>query len=290
MKRILSVLFIACVAMLFVSCQKEGVYNPSKKISKIYYTSYSGIKSLEQVWTWNKDNTLQKIDYYDDGAIDYTYNFTYEKKRLVRMNDYANNCYVEYKYDKNLLKEANYYVGGTLCDAYTFTYKNGKIVKVTDNWIGSKGGAEKAINPLRFIFSEELCDAIDQSQKRMGNVGGKATLVYVYELTWDKDNVSKMVTTVSGSSATQTYEMSYDKMNNPFYRAYLDFYFEDNASSGCLSKNNITRIEAREVEEDGDVWTGSVDYEYTYEGKYPTSLRYANNYGISSLTEYEYLK
>jgi hypothetical protein len=290
MKRILSVLFIACVAMLFVSCQKEGVYNPSKKISKIYYTSYSGIKSLEQVWTWNKDNTLQKIDYYDDGAIDYTYNFTYEKKRLVRMNDYANNCYVEYKYDKNLLKEANYYVGGTLCDAYTFTYKNGKIVKVTDNWIGSKGGAEKAINPLRFIFSEELCDAIDQSQKRMGNVGGKATLVYVYELTWDKDNVSKMVTTVSGSSATQTYEMSYDKMNNPFYRAYLDFYFEDNASSGCLSKNNITRIEAREVEEDGDVWTGSVNYEYTYEGKYPTSLRYANNYGISSLTEYEYLK
>ena len=290
MKRILSVLFIACVAMLFVSCQKEGVYNPSKKISKIYYTSYSGIKSLEQVWTWNKDNTLQKIDYYDDGAIDYTYNFTYEKKRLVRMNDYANNCYVEYKYDKNLLKEANYYVGGTLCDAYTFTYKNGKIVKVTDNWIGSKGGAEKAINPLRFIFSEELCDAIDQSQKRMGNVGGKATLVYVYELTWDKDNVSKMVTTVSGSSATQTYEMSYDKMNNPFYRAYLDFYFEDNASSGCLSKNNITRIEAREVEEDGDVWTGSVDYEYTYEGKYPTSLRYADYYGISSLNEYEYLK
>lgn len=290
MKKILSVLLIACVAMLFVSCKKEGVYNPSKKISKIYYTSYSGIKSLEQVWTWNKDNTLQKIDYYDDGAIDYTYNFTYEKKRLVRMNDYANNCYVEYKYDKNLLKEVNYYVGGTLCDAYTFTYKNGKIVKVTDNWIGSKGGAEKAINPLRFIFSEELCDAIDQSQKRMGNVGGKATLVYFYELTWDKDNVSKMVTTVSGSSATQTYEMSYDKMNNPFYRAYLNFYFEDNASSGCLSKNNITRIEAREVEEDGDVWTGSVNYEYTYEGKYPTSLRYANNYGISSLTEYEYLK
>lgn len=290
MKRILSVLFIACVALLFASCQKEGVYNPSKKISKIYFTNYSGVKTLKQVWTWNKDNTLEKIDYYTNGSIDHTYNFTYEKKRLVRMNDYANNSYVEYKYDKNTLKEVNNYVGGTLIDAYTFTYKNGKIVKVTDTWMGAKAAVENAINPLQFILSEELSEAIDQSQKRMGNVGGKGTLVYNDELTWDKDNVSKVVTTLEGSSETSTYELSYDKKNNPFYHAYLNFYFEDNASDGYLSKNNITRVELRNVEEDGDVWTGVSNYEYTYEGKYPVSRRYTDSYGNTELIEYEYIK
>ena len=53
MKKILTILAIACVAFIFAGCQKDGVYNPSKKISKIYYTSTSGNKSLQEIWTWN---------------------------------------------------------------------------------------------------------------------------------------------------------------------------------------------------------------------------------------------
>ena len=83
---------------------------------------------------------------------------------------------------------------------------------------------------------------------------------------------------------------SYDKKNNPYYHAYINFYFEDNASDGYLSKNNITRVELRNVEEDGDVWTGVSNYEYTYEGKYPVSRRYTDSYGNTELIEYEYIK
>lgn len=289
MKKIFSILLIACVAMLFSACQKEGVYNPSKKISKIYYTNSEGVKNLSQVWTWNKNNTLEKIDFYSSGTLAYTYNFTYEKKRLVRMNNYANNRSIEYKYEKNMLTEANTYSGGTLVDTYTFTHKNGKIVKITDTYLNNKGSFENEINPLQFLLSEELCQALDKTQKNMGNNNGKSTIVWNYELTWEKNNPTKMVVTREGSSANSTYELSYDKKNNPYYNAFLNFYFEDNTYSGNLSKNNIVRIEYREIDSDGDQDTGVERYEYTYDGNYPKARRYMGD-GYTTLTEFEYTK
>ena len=287
MKKILSILVIACVAMLFVSCHKDGIYNPSKKISKIYYTGSDGVKNLSQVWTWNKNNTLEKIDFYSGGSLSYTYNFTYEKKRLVRMNNYANNRSIEYKYEKNMLKEANTYSGGTLQDTYTFTHKNGKIVKITDTYLNKKGAIENEINPLQFILSEELCQTVDQNRKRISD--SKGTIVWNYELTWEKNNPTKMVVTREGSSANSTYELSYDKKNNPYYNAFLNFYFEDNTYSGNLSKNNIVRIEYREIDSDGDQDTGVERYEYTYDGNYPKARRYMGD-GYTTLIEFEYTK
>ena len=122
MKKILTIFAIACVALVFAGCQKDGVYNPSKKISKIYYTSTSGVKSLKQIWTWN-GKLLDKIDYYDGGSIYKTYNFTYDGKRLTRMSNYANNRYIEYKYDGSHLSEANVFSSGSLEYIYKFTYK-----------------------------------------------------------------------------------------------------------------------------------------------------------------------
>ncbi len=287
MKKIFSILLIACVAMLFSACQKEGVYNPSKKISKIYYTNSEGVKNLSQVWTWNKNNTLEKIDFYSSGTLAYTYNFTYEKKRLVRMNNYANNRSIEYKYEKNMLKEANTYSGGTLQDTYTFTHKNGKIVKITDTYLNNKGAIENEINPLQFILSEELCQTVDQNRKRISD--GKGTIVFNYELTWDKNNPVKMVMTEEGSSENMVYDVQYDKKNNPYYNAYNQFYFEENLYNGHLGQNNVTRIEYRETEDDGEVYTGVENYEYTYDGNYPKARRYMGD-GYTTLTEFEYTK
>lgn len=289
MKKILSVLFIACIAMLFASCHKDGVYNPSKKISKIYYTDDGGNKSLRQVWTWNKNNTLEKIDYYSGGTLSYTYNFTYEKKRLVRMNNYAANSYAEYKYDNNGLKEVNVYSGGTLNDTYTFTHKNGNIVKIIDTYLDSKSADQEFNkNSLQFVLPEELYTAAVNAQKKFKVDEGKSTRVYTYELTWEKGNITKLTETVSGSSANITYVIKYDNKKNPYYGACLNRYYEDNVTGGYLCKNNVTSGEETYVDEDG-VETDMFNYEYTYDGQYPISRRYmGNNY--TTLTEFEYTK
>lgn len=98
-----------------------------------------------------------------------------------------------------------------------------------------------------------------------------------------------MVVTREGSSANSTYELSYDKKNNPYYNAFLNFFFEDNTYSGNLSKNNIVRIEYREIDSDGDQDTGVERYEYTYDGNYPKACRYMGD-GYTTLTEFEYTK
>jgi hypothetical protein len=49
------------LALIFTACDKEGVYNPKQKISKIYAQSYYGLekikppKELAETWTWDKN-------------------------------------------------------------------------------------------------------------------------------------------------------------------------------------------------------------------------------------------
>lgn len=290
MKKIFSILVIACVAMLFSACQKEGIYNPSKKISKIYFTDKNGNKSLSQVWGWNKNNTLEKIDNYSsNGTLSSTLNFTYEKKRLTRMNNYATNAYIEYKYDGKNLKEANLYSSGSLMDTYSFTYENGKITKIIDTYVHSKSaGNDVEMNPLQFILPDEIYNVTEENRKQFQPDGSKATTVFTYELTWDGNNISKLVRTVSGSSATLSLDIQYDKNNNPLKGAFLSFYFEDNVLDGNLCKNNVTRLESKSVAEGGNVTTNVYTYEYTYDGKWPVSRRFMGE--NSTLTEFEYTK
>lgn len=279
-------MLLACIAMLFAACHKDGVYNPSKKISKIYYVFSSGTKHLDEVWTWNKNNTLEKIDFYDDGLYK-TYNFSYEKKRLVRMNDYGNNRSIEYKYDNKGLKEANYYRNGNLVETYTFTHKNGKISQITETYYGYKGGPDKYdLNALQFIIPDEMATAAFKTSKKIKK-DSKGTYTCTYDLTWTKNNITKMVYNDYEDGETYSYETQYDKKNNPFYGAYLSFYFEENVL--YQSKNNITRIEYTETE-DGQTERSVINYEYTYDGQWPISIRYIDEDGYAGGREYEYTK
>ncbi len=280
-------MLLACIAMLFAACHKDGVYNPSKKISKIFYVSSSGAKQLDQVWTWNKNNTLEKIDFYDDGLYK-TYNFSYEKKRLVRMNDYGNNRSVEYKYDNKGLKEANLYSGGTLIETYTFTHKNGKISQITETWYDYYKGVPDNydLNALQFIIPDEMATAVFEASKKIKK-DSKSTSSVTYDLTWTKNNVTKMVYNAYEDGYTWSYEAQYDKKKNPFYGAYLNFYFEDNIEN--QSKNNITQIE-HTTTYNGETEREIINYEYTYDGQWPTSQRYIEGGYSGGLMEYEYTK
>ena len=288
MKKIFSILLIACVAMLFSACHKEGVYNPNKKISKIWFTDANGTRTLQEAWTWNKDNTLEKIDYYSaNGALAYTMNFTYEKKRLTRMNVYSNNVYIDYKYEGKNLKEVALYSNGTLIDQYTFTYKNGKISNFTDTYFGAKADVDVMISPLQYILPDEIYSPIETICKK-NHEDSKATTTSNYELTWEKNNLVKLLRTSTTSDQTIEMKAEYDKKNNPFYGAFTELFFENNVINGYESQNNVTRAEIIS-NNGGQVTTNIINYEYSYDGKYPKSRKLLEN-NQTTVTEFEYTK
>ncbi|MBO4488703.1 MAG: hypothetical protein J5741_03475 [Bacteroidales bacterium] len=286
MKKILSILVIACVAMLFVSCEKEGVYNPAKKISKIYFTDANGARNLEESWSWNSDNTLDKIDYYSDGALAYTLNFSYEKKRLVRMNVYSSNLYVDYTYQGNQLKEVALYSNGNLIDTYSFTYENGKISRITDTYFAGKDAVDIMINPLQYVLPNEIITMVDAISQAYPCENPKSTVTSNYELTWDKNNLVKLLRTNTSSDQTITLKAEYDKMANPFYGAMTEIFFENNIANGYFSQNNIVLMESM-VTSAGQTATSLANYEYSYEGKYPVSRKLISN-NQTTVTEFEY--
>ena len=76
---------IACFAVIgvFTACKKDGVYNPSKKISKIYYQNAGSGKTLSAIYEWDK-NKLMKIK-----APSGTYFtlFEYDGNRVTKIAD-----------------------------------------------------------------------------------------------------------------------------------------------------------------------------------------------------------
>ena len=139
MKKITSILCILCIAVLFTACKKEGVYNPSKKISKITYRTSAtdeygneiGPTTITQQWIWNSNNTLKEIvEEYEYGFGQNIYQFEYDgKKRLVRVNS-GQNCY-EYTYDGNCLKELKIFnKAGLELENCSFIHLNGRISEI----------------------------------------------------------------------------------------------------------------------------------------------------------------
>lgn len=293
MKKILTILAIACVAFIFAGCQKDGVYNPSKKISKIYYTSTSGNKSLKQIWTWN-GKLLDRIDFYYGGTVSYSYNFTYDGNRLTRMNrmnDYKNNVYIEYKYDGSHLSEANVFYSGRLNYTYKFSYKSGKLESMTCTSTSKGVKEETKIHPLYFVFGPEISQCIEKSEKALAEKhNGKSIDIETYKFTWKNGEVSQCVISYQNDDYSEyTYKYTYDKKKNPFSGALINLYPEGNMVDGSLSKHNITKIDLTSMEGESEV----IKFDYSYKDNYPISKRKTSIYNgevdTGGLYEYEYM-
>lgn len=300
MKKTISLLFFACFAMLLVSCHKDGVYNPKKKISRIFETEtthyyyndwedsdYNSGRQLREVWTWGK-KTLDRIDYYYDNKLSYTQYFSYDKNRLVRMS--SDDMYYTYKYDGKFLQQVDVYSDNVLVESFKITHQKGKWSKIEFTLyddVYMKSGKGDRIMPLRFVLSDEICKSIKESEKKhYAKHGGKGTWSTTYTLTWEKKNVSRMVENDSDGD-TYTYTYKYDKKKNPYYGGFIEM---EEFVDMLLSENNV--IQEDEQSEDGYY---SYSYDYTYDGNWPSSRRSSysrtyewGSYSSSTLVEYEY--
>ena len=119
MKKTIMLTALAAVVCFLGACKKEGVYNPSEKISKIYKSStyvsqyYDGStwrdannesspKRLVEAWNWD-GKKLMSIDSYNlDGTVeaDETVKFEYDGKRLTKITDVTGKNYATITYEE----------------------------------------------------------------------------------------------------------------------------------------------------------------------------------------------
>ena len=272
---------IIAICAVLVSCNKEGQFNPKKKISKISYSEmekdefWDGISWITeeeelipayvgQVWNWN-GKKLESIDYYDeDGMFVATDNFSYNGKCLSTIS-WSTGRY-DFIYEKGKLSSIEYYYGDTKSAVYDITHDGKKISKITYTVINSVRGAE--IHPLpSCILGLNLPTPKSKHSVALADPKGSTTYEFAFE--WNGNNVSNMVYTTPLYSARYSY--TYDNKLNPFYGLWNEEAVEgefdiETGFSILMSKNNIAHCTVRDEDESFDL-----DYTYTYQGNYPTS-------------------
>lgn len=289
MKKILVSLLLISMVVTFSSCKKEGVYKPKEKISRIYRDSgYGEGKKLREVWNWEKKQ-LQRIDHYYDGDLEWSEEFTYNKKgQIERVDDYINSEYTEYTYDGRKLSKATYYEDGSIEAEYVFKH-DGKIItgkKITEVEVTYFDSSRRnsrlmneGYNPLRMLLHENNYQTL---KKAIENLPASRSMVTV-KLEWEKKNVSKIE--VTSGSYRYTVELKYDDKLNPLKNFFSLYPEEALADEGdySLSKNNV--VEERFID---DNETEIHKYSYSYDGKFPTVQRYTYSYEDYDWYEDEY--
>ena len=233
MKKYLFPLFVmAFVAVAFSSCKPdEEIYNPTCKISKIWYRSDVG--SPNEVFVYDsKGKQLQQI--VEDSL--YTYDFTYNKDNTVSKIVHVGELFTEtidFKWTDQLVDKMTYTVNGIVEAEYTFHRHTDKKdpAKGRIDYIETMANTgfydSLFINPKAsnyplfmrvFGYDKDLVEAAVKS-------GSKDLVTYsIRRLTYDPgkhkdyDNISQYVDELPIAQTVITHTLTYDvESYNPFY-------------------------------------------------------------------------
>ncbi len=306
------ILFIVAALALLVgasSCKKEmeGKYAPKQKIQAVYQErasyddgelSYQEPKFKSEEWEWKKD-LLDHIVYFDQTFYEsnegeyvtelealYTQLFTYDDdSRLVKSEILGFvNMMATYEYDGKYLNTMTVKENGELLVSYKFNHDGKKITSfdltLGDDFIDMDKKVMRQlerVSPLRFVLDAEpaakVMAATQVCAKRFAKAGCKGNAVLHFDMTWDGDNVVRVVTNYMGDMLQ--YDFVYDGKNNPYYNLFEVANLENNSFMPymVLCKNNVTKVTLTQTM-DGESETETEEYTYTYNGKdYPTSKK-----------------
>ena len=279
MKRNLLIAAIALMAVAFVSCQKDGVYKPKKKIAKIsnewttttVETDANGSRTVTTVqnpfvaeeWTWG-DKTLTSIMYKDkDGKVEGTASYTYDDKNRITGATCGDEK-VEYTYnDDKKLQTIKISDGPDDVTTIEIAYEDKVPTSVkTVNTYTFKNLSKFA----KSVIPSYISDAIEDDQ-----LHSKASVSSTYNtaIVWDGKNISQVVTTgENGYKRTTTYE--YDGKTNPYKGMYAGMSDDFDLA---YSKNNVVKVTSSRVNGNATIST-ETEYTYEYDGKVPSKITY----------------
>ena len=286
MKKLASLLMVMVLATLFFSCEKGtlGEYKPKMKIDKIY--AETNPRYLKEQWVWNGD-FLSRIDYFRrSGSVDYSQNYVYEGKRLVRIE--MEGQYSEFLYDGDKLTTINTYDGDRKVESYQLSYDKKKLSHISiENDMNAKRCAVWSPMSLFVPVNKQMSTiplfANDSKKEKYDFSNAEIDLI------WNGDNVQNMKMQLTRPDSIQRLVFSYvyDQNMNPmngFFLMNVDHeMLNDQPQYTFCSKNNILSVM---VTDQYDIFstTKSYTYSYDYYQKYPTKV-YSTFLNIETLKE-----
>lgn len=280
-RRILVIAFVALFAFASTSCHKDGVFNPKKKISRVFTQYNGGSKNLAATYVWNK-NKLEKID-YGDGDIAY---YTYDGKKVSKISNGA--VVMNFTYDGAKLSKVEISYEGQLYCSVAVTHDGNKITKLViviteydSDYKDAKDIVRTGLS-LRGILPATTCDNLVEKQIQAKESGRKGTYTSTIEFKYDGWNIIEE----RWVEDNDVYAYTYDKGNNPFFGL---FGGDGDYVDLVESKNNIEKV--------SNTYNGEYSesfFQYSYDGKWPTERRRVysdNSLGTTYFYEYyEYVK
>ena len=280
-----TILFSALTLLLLASCQKEGVYNPGKKISQVQqvYASEdnSSSYSTSELWEWN-GKQLNSVSQYQESSLQQSFSYTYDSDRkLVKAllhSTAQNTSDIEYtfSYSDEQLTAIEATANGAVTHKYAITHQDKHISKIviTYNTIPDD-------ELLSMLLPREAADMMRRDMHR----SAKGSATRTIEFTWKSNNISQI--DIADNSGTMHYEFAYDKKRNPYYNSTADGTVSLNTLTPP-SRNNVLSMHATGYRDDTKTNEYSMHYSYQYNGKYPITALRSTGDGTCK-TYYEYL-
>lgn len=320
MKKTLLIATAALLLLATVSCNKDqdGVYNPKQKISKIYESgsrtyndgdSNNTPRHLSEQWEWDGNLLNSRTILSSSGSISDKYTYTYEKKRLVRI-DYTAVAdagrpteYTTFSYDGKELVQADHYYDNRHEESVRFTHTDGKITAIDITYAEEKGSTHPVNAMLSMLLPPDL-QMNDAFRQMNAKNAAKNAYVTRLEVSWTGNNISMMRMTYD--DYTQTCAFTYDDKKNPYYGMCLfwlyiydevDEMLDSPEYASVHDKNNVLTASYS----DSDYHEETCTFTYTYKNDYPETCTVNRkrsrgggyiDYGYTGIDryEYEYLK
>lgn len=262
MKKLTSIFVICMICVLtfsLTSCEKDGVYKPKQKISKIYVQRDGHDKILTETWNWDK-NLLSSIKFEDD---EYTVNFIYDGKQVSKM--VSGDQTVFFTYDGKKISNITAKDGDTEYCSYTFKHDGSLIVgidaKFNTNYMKNCRLIETAFRMIEPQVAESQMAQIAYAAE--SQIKGE----YTYSDTYIYDH-KNVVTLKRHDNENKDYEYTYTYSDflNPFY--HMLGGSEGDVVGMGLSKNAVATYHY----EDNVISSRVIDMEVTFpevDGKMP---------------------
>lgn len=308
MKKTILIALAALSLICASSCQKDrdGVYNPKKKISKIFLSNEGTLDArgyMREQWKWDDNKLVSKAIYYGTGDTAGLYSYAYDGKRLssITYKDFTEReskgytSKTDFSYDGKKLVRADYYLDGHLRCTADFTHTGGKITEIKftypDNSEGTKGGFFDSDEMLNMIMpldiqASDFCHQINAREKSI-------SIIVKVKFTWDGNNIATMESDYEGTILTNVF--TYDKKRNPFC-GMSALWLNDLNAQGYnfgstykgFDRNNMLTCEYNNVTYNS---TMSARCTYTYDGDYPITciIDVISGAGYEARYDYEYL-
>ena len=290
MKQTVLFLSLLTIVLSISSCKKEdidGVYNPKKKIDRIYKEKSKGEKYLVEAWNWDKKQ-LKSIDQYDsDGNIYNTETYSYNENGQIESVSGSRNDWISYYHYKD---DALDYVE-TYFANLNIQNKIGDVIDSLENILAFRVDCfydedclskieftefalfdnrgkitDVSFNPLRFILSERTFETVKTVMKKTSErSSSKEDKVTVLEFEWEGENIKAQKSYTKGNATieyTETYK--YDDKINPYYNLYDSW--AASIYKKFTNKNNLTYSSYKW---ENDSLSGECHHQYEYKGDYP---------------------